>query len=268
MESNMFVHFLENLCNSALLTCSLHAPEFVFPPPLVVITSELRMTFDDLHEKAEACKAEANSYFKAGDFDKAIASYTKAIEHEESAIYYANRSLAYLKTECFGYALNDASKAIELDNTYIKGYYRKASANMALGKFREAQDDFEAVVRVAPGDKDARVKLTECQKIARLKAFAKAIAVDEKASLIDTVDLSSIIVEPSYDGPHLERRESPTNDESYSYIVTESFMLALLECYKKQKHLHKKYALLILREIRNILIGLPSLVEIDVPDVS
>jgi len=36
------------------------------------------------------------------------------------AAYYGNRSFAYLKTECFGYALSDATKALELDKTYIK----------------------------------------------------------------------------------------------------------------------------------------------------
>lgn len=47
--------------------------------------------------------------------------YTQAIEHNPFvAAYYGNRSFAYLKTECFGYALTDASKAIELDETYVK----------------------------------------------------------------------------------------------------------------------------------------------------
>lgn len=62
-----------------------------------------------------------------------------------SAIYYANRSFAYLKTESLGYALNDASKAIELDPSYVKGYYRRAAAYMSLGKFKLALRDYEAV---------------------------------------------------------------------------------------------------------------------------
>lgn len=36
------------------------------------------------------------------------------------AAYYGNRSFAYIKTEFFGYALADANKALELDNTYVK----------------------------------------------------------------------------------------------------------------------------------------------------
>lgn len=73
--------------------------------------------------------------------------YSKAIELNGSdAAYYGNRSFAYLKLELYGYALSDASKAIELDKNYIKGYYRRASANMALGKFKLALKDYEIVI--------------------------------------------------------------------------------------------------------------------------
>lgn len=80
------------------------------------------------------------------DYNTAIDLYSKAIEKNPNvAIYYANRSFAYLKTECFGYALTDASKSVELDKTYVKGYYRRAAAHMSLGKFKEALKDYEYV---------------------------------------------------------------------------------------------------------------------------
>ncbi len=79
-------------------------------------------------------------------YNEAIELYSKAIEIDPNvAVYYGNRSLAYLKTECFGYALNDATKAVELDKNYLKGYYRRAAAYMSLGKFKQALRDFEAV---------------------------------------------------------------------------------------------------------------------------
>lgn len=72
--------------------------------------------------------------------------YSQAIDvNPVNAIYYGNRSLAYLRTECYGYALADATKAIELDKKYIKGYYRRATSNMALGKFKAALRDYETV---------------------------------------------------------------------------------------------------------------------------
>ena len=57
-------------------------------------------------------------------FEQAIEYYTKAIEVNPSvAVYYGNRSIAHLKMESYGYALADASKALELDKMYLKVYY-------------------------------------------------------------------------------------------------------------------------------------------------
>ena len=47
--------------------------------------------------------------------------YTEAIETNPFvAAYDGNRSFAYLKMECFGAALSDATKALELDKSYVK----------------------------------------------------------------------------------------------------------------------------------------------------
>lgn len=79
-------------------------------------------------------------------YEKAIKLYTSAIEcNAEESTYYGNRSFAYHKTECFGYALKDATKAIDLDKNYVKGYYRRASAYMSLGKYKMAVKDYETV---------------------------------------------------------------------------------------------------------------------------
>lgn len=80
------------------------------------------------------------------DYENAIKYYTEALElNPSNAIYYSNRSLAYLRTECYGYALADATRALEIDKNYIKGYYRRATSNMALGKFKAALKDYETV---------------------------------------------------------------------------------------------------------------------------
>jgi serine/threonine-protein phosphatase 5 len=80
----------------------------------------------------------------------------------------------------YGWALADASKAISLDAAYVKGYYRRAGAYMALSKFKFALKDLEQVVKVRPNDSDAKLKYNECKKIVQRQAFEKAIAVDDK----------------------------------------------------------------------------------------
>uniref|UniRef100_A0A8C0U859 Uncharacterized protein n=1 Tax=Cyanistes caeruleus TaxID=156563 RepID=A0A8C0U859_CYACU len=84
----------------------------------------------------------------AKDYESAVKLYSSAIElNPGSAVYYGNRSLAYLRTECYGYALADATRALQLDAKYLKGYYRRAASNMALGKFKAALKDYEMVRR-------------------------------------------------------------------------------------------------------------------------
>ena len=43
-----------------------------------------------------------------------------------------------------------------------------------------------------PKDKDALLKYTECKKIVQRQAFEKAIAVDDKKSVANSVDLDSM----------------------------------------------------------------------------
>lgn len=67
-------------------------------------------------------------WLKEGDFwhaehqfTEAIEVYTRAIElNGNNAVYYANRAAAHIHMENYGYALSDASKAIELDPKYTK----------------------------------------------------------------------------------------------------------------------------------------------------
>ena len=57
----------------------------------------------------------------------------------------------------------------------FQAYYRRGSANYALGKYKIAQRDFREVCKRKPNDKDARAKLKECEKQVKEAAFAAAI---------------------------------------------------------------------------------------------
>lgn len=206
--------------------------------------------------KADELKLLANQYFKDGKYDDALSHYTKAIElNPQVPAYYGNRSFCYMKTEYYGSALEDANKAIDLDKKYIKAYYRRASAYMALGKFKLSLKDYEIVTKFRPKDKDACLKYQECKKIVQRQAFEKAIAVDDKKSVADTVNLDSIVVEESYDGPRLSEDG-----------MTKEFIEELIERFRNQKKIHKKYAYRILLEVKKIFEKQPSLVEITIPE--
>uniref|UniRef100_M3ZV27 Serine/threonine-protein phosphatase n=1 Tax=Xiphophorus maculatus TaxID=8083 RepID=M3ZV27_XIPMA len=211
----------------------------------------------EVTNEAELLKEKANKFFKEKDYENAIKYYSEALElNPSNAIYYSNRSLAYLRTECYGYALADATKALEVDKNYIKGYYRRATSNMALGKFKAALKDYETVVRVRPNDKDARMKYQECNKIVKQKAFERAIASDDKKkSVVDSLDIESMTIEDDYVGPKLEDGK-----------VTLQFMKDMMDWFKDQKKLHRKCAYQILIQVKDVLSKLPSLVEITIKE--
>uniref|UniRef100_A0A8C0BII4 Uncharacterized protein n=1 Tax=Buteo japonicus TaxID=224669 RepID=A0A8C0BII4_9AVES len=100
----------------------------------------------DATRAVELDKKYVKGYYRRKDYENAVKYYSSAIElNPTNAIYYGNRSLAYLRTECYGYALADATRAVELDKKYVKGYYRRAASNMALGKFKAALPSVRAL---------------------------------------------------------------------------------------------------------------------------
>lgn len=67
---------------------------------------------------------------------------------KKAAIYYANRAFAHIKLENYGFAIEDSTKAVNKDPTYPKGYYRRASAYFALGKYKNATANFKRVTSI------------------------------------------------------------------------------------------------------------------------
>ncbi|KAI9307747.1 Metallo-dependent phosphatase-like protein [Cunninghamella echinulata] len=212
---------------------------------------------EDNKAQAEKIKAEANELFKEKRFAEAIDKYTDAIELNKVSTYYSNRAFCHLKLENYGYAISDAEAALELDPTLTKANYRRASANMALGKFKEALKDLRVVSKRAPGDKDAKAKLDECAKIVKRIEFEKAIeANNDSPSVADTLDINAMAVESSYDGPKI-------NEETNK--VDEAFVKQMVERFKDQKKIHKKYAFMIILAVREYMLQAPSLIDIQVP---
>ncbi|EME28390.1 protein phosphatase [Galdieria sulphuraria] len=196
---------------------------------------------DDIQTRAEKLRQQANAAVGAKKYAQACELYTQAIELSPCAILYANRALARTKMEEYGYAYMDACKSIELDCHYPKGYYRRAVANFALGKYKAALEDFKK----------------ECERRIREQAFAKAIDSDavKPVSLFETIDYESIIVEDSYQGPTWEQED-----------ISESFCYELIEYLRNQGKLHKKYLIKLLVYAKRYLDQLDNIVSYQVKE--
>ncbi|CAG8709916.1 5756_t:CDS:2, partial [Ambispora leptoticha] len=75
-----------------------------------------------------------------------------------------------------------------------------------------------------------------------------------KKSLADTIDISSMTVESSYEGPRMPDKG-----------VTEGFIKETMEYFKNQKLIHRLYAYKIILAVRKHMLALPSLVDITIP---
>jgi len=198
-------------------------------------------------------KNEGNDALARGKYGEATTLYSRAIDLDATShVLYSNRAMAHIKAESYGLAIADAEQAIRLDATYIKAYYRRGSANFALGKYKLALRDFKAVCKLRPTDRDARLKLKACQKAAKQLAFQSAIESDDAAPLSDSLDVSTIKVDESYDGPRLPEDGVPTDE----------FIDAMLERFRSQKLIHKKYVLQILLQAKKLLEEEKSMVDL------
>lgn len=163
----------------------------------------------------------------------------------------------------------DATKAIELDGSYIKvchhpdlklahlitihqAFYRRAVANTAILNSREALWDFKHVVRQEPNNKDAKFKLAECERIVRRVEFLRAIEVGDPPSAFEGLNIDSMIVDSTYDGMKLENE------------MTQAFVDDMIDRFKNGKKIHKKYVYQIIAAVRKIVYDEPTMVEMEV----
>lgn len=105
-----------------------------------------------------------------------------------------------------------------------------------------------------PNDKDAKLKLAECEKIVKKVEFFRAIEVGDEPSAAEGLDLDAMVVEPEYDGVRLEKEMTP------------EFITDMLERFKNGKKIHKKYVYQIVIEVKKIVYDEATMVEMEVED--
>jgi serine/threonine-protein phosphatase 5 len=110
------------------------------------------------------------------------------------------------------------------------------------------------VVKKAPYDKDAKLKLAECEKIVRRVEFFRAIEVEDAPSAAEGLDLDSIVVDADYDGVRLENEMTP------------EFITDMMERFKNGKTIHKKYVYQIIIAVQKIVYNEPTMVEMEIED--
>ncbi|KAL6423103.1 hypothetical protein ACFW04_010534 [Cataglyphis niger] len=162
------------------------------------------------YSKALEHKNQGNIFVQQKKWDKATASYSEAIKiFPYDAIFYANRALCYLKQDNLYSAEADCSSAIQLDETYVKAYHRRATARMELKQYKEAKKDIEKILTLEPLNKEAKALLSQINKrLENLKPIiisgedtAKNIPIEKKIAekMFGNVNSSKEIIDNKED---------------------------------------------------------------------
>ena len=137
---------------------------------------------------------------------------------------------------------------------FPQAYYRRASAHTAILRHREALRDWKLVVKKAPNDATAKLRLADCEKIVKRDAFLKAIEVEDAPSAAEGLDVEHMAVDPSYDGAKL------------GDTITLEFVEDMIDRFKNGKKLARKYVFQIILAVLGIVRKEPTMVEVDVED--
>lgn len=146
----------------------------------------------DFYKKAKSLqrtKTAGNDAFKAGNWQEAYDLYTESLsidpdnKHINAALYF-NRATTCSKLNRLDDCIKDCTKAIELDDSYIKAYARRAKAYMDMEDYEAAVIDYEKLYKLDKTRehnqllKDAKLELKKSKR----KDYYKILGVSKTAN--------------------------------------------------------------------------------------
>ena len=124
------------------------------------------MTEDEKSDRkshAQDLKKRGNGFYLASENEDAIIQYNQALEicplcfSEDRAVLMANKAAVLIKMGQKVEAIEQCSEAIQLNPKYVKALLRRGQIYEETDKPHEAMKDFEQVLEIDPGHKEARM---------------------------------------------------------------------------------------------------------------
>ncbi|XP_041111241.1 peptidyl-prolyl cis-trans isomerase FKBP4 [Polyodon spathula] len=141
------------------------------------------MSTEEKLEQGPIVKEKGTQYFKEGKYRQAALQYKKIVswldhesglseQNEQKAralrlAAHLNLAMCFIKIQEHTQALENCSKALELDGCNEKALFRRSEALFALKEFEEARNGFQKVVQLYPDNKAAKTQVTACQRFLR-----------------------------------------------------------------------------------------------------
>jgi tetratricopeptide (TPR) repeat protein len=138
---------------------------------------------DDWKIQRDESKAAGDAAFREADYTTAANHYSAALSVDpDNATLLSNRSAAYLKSSQKSKALHDAQKCVNIGTMGYKGHSRLAAALQSLGRYEQALDSWNVVLKQDPNNQAALKGVQDCQAAAEEKASAAAAVAAEEAA--------------------------------------------------------------------------------------
>jgi len=140
-------------------------------------------------------KKRGDEAFRKKMYQVAIQCYTSALEQTETSALYTNRAAASLMLLQFKEANNDCDRALAIDSTFVRAWFRKATALRGIGRLDDAISALEKGLEM-DGSNDAAIKELSVLRGAKNDLVSLRRAVnDEKQFKVSLTKLDGLIRE-------------------------------------------------------------------------
>jgi tetratricopeptide (TPR) repeat protein len=186
--------------------------------------------------QAEAIKAEGNKFFKAGQYEAAIAKYKQATQVDDKVpSYWSNMAACYEKLRKFEEMADAARSCIKADKSFVKGYFRLAVAYKQLNQLNDCIKTLESGLAIQSSNPDLKrmkKEVTELERGEKVAAYcgkaeemmqngdvAGAMKQLDLASRMDAgnpiIDRMMSKVKPKFDAMERKRKATLTPVERF-----------------------------------------------------
>ena len=163
-------------------------------------------------------REQGNQYFRNKQYFDAekcyIAAIAEADQNDKRTLAILHTNLAYTQNqiEKVPLALENATKAIEYDNTYVKAYLRKSESNVNQLNFTDAYNDLVHACHLDPSSKEIRERIAQIKQKIDSQTIRRGFSTEETAR-------PNRPKTPSY-----EPKETPVFDRDYAITLMSDMM--------------------------------------------
>jgi len=202
------------------------------------------------HPQAEALKAQGNQFFKGRQYEAAIAKYKEACAIDSTVpAYFSNTAACYEKLGKYPEMAQASQDCIKADRKFLKGYFRLATAQKAMGELSACVKTLEsglAIDSTSPDLKRMKAEVNELTRAEQVKAYcnkaeeqmgngdiAGAMKSLDMASRLDagnpTIDRMMSKVKPKFEEMEKRRKASLSSTEVFKERGDEEYKSANFE---------------------------------------